>query len=57
VDLYVQLVIVRDSEISRIAKDRFVYSSGTFAVLFISSETLEKDLHLKDKIQKYLSFH
>jgi hypothetical protein len=44
------------SEISRIAKDTFVYSSGTFAVLFMSSETLEKDLHLKDKIQKYLSF-
>jgi len=55
-DLYVQLVVVRGSEISRIAKDTFVYSSGAFAVLFMFSETLEKDLNLKDKIIKYLSF-
>jgi hypothetical protein len=55
VDLHVQLVIVRGSEIIRIAKDTFLYSSGTFAVLFMSSETLAKDPLLK--IRKYFSFH
>jgi len=46
----VQLVIIRGIEISRIAKDTFVYCSGNFAAQFMSLETLEKDLHLKDKI-------
>jgi hypothetical protein len=50
-----QLVFVRGNEISRTAKDTFVYSIGNFAVLFMSSETLEKDMLLK--VWKYFSFH
>jgi hypothetical protein len=42
------------SEISTVAKDTFAYASGTFAAMVMSSETLEEDLHLKEKLQAYL---